>query len=312
MPEGPEVRRNADTLHDALAGQTIAALTARTKLAKAWLKDHPDAFVGRRVVSVRSRGKNLVGVVEGGLYFYVHLLMWGSWRVLHHVSPDEIDRRERARITTDTGVSAILFSAPVFEIGETAGDDDPLATHPYLATLGPDILPYPSQGAFASDCFVERLTLPENWGRQVGAVLLDQTVAAGVGNYLRAEILFACGISPFRRVADLTEGEIADLCRFVPEIARRAYETGGVTVPASVRVRMQEGRDRYVYPNGSTEWGARHWAFRRTNLPCLVCHTPIKQKRQVTRQTEAGEDKERIIYFCPRCQPAPAEVTDAG
>ena len=53
--------------------------------------------------------------------------------------------------------------------------------------------------------------------------------------------------------------------------------------------------------NPESEWGTRHWVFRRTNLPCLVCGGPVRQKRQMTRQDEDGE-KERITYFCPVCQ----------
>ena len=56
MPEGPEVRRAADRLHEALAGQTIRQFGARTKVARAWLKDHPDAFEGRRVERVWAHG----------------------------------------------------------------------------------------------------------------------------------------------------------------------------------------------------------------------------------------------------------------
>ena len=59
------------------------------------------------------------------------------------------------------------------------------------------------------------------------------------------------------------------------------------------------------------EYGTRHYVYRRTNLPCLVCGTLIRQKRQVTRQqdeTEDGEEKERIIYFCPCCQNTTVEL----
>jgi formamidopyrimidine-DNA glycosylase len=301
MPEGPEVRRHADALHDLLAGRRLVAVQARTKAAKAWLAEHQHAFAGRRVEWVRSHGKNLVALVEGGLYFYSHLMMWGRWE-LHPVAPppETWDRRERARLIAEAGhPAAVLLSAPVFEVGETNGD--PFAEHPYLASLGPDILPYPGAGPFAASCFVGRLCSPENREREVGAALLDQKVVAGIGNYLRAEMLFAAGVCPFRRVADLSSREVSDLCRIIPEIARRAYETGGVTVPPATRERMRADRTRFVYPNGSEEWGTRHWAFRRTNLACVVCGTPIKQKRQVTLSTDEG-DKERVVYFCPVCQ----------
>ncbi len=297
MPEGPEVRRYADALHNALAGQRIATLSARTKAAKAWLADHPGAFTGRRVQRVRAHGKNLVGEVEGDLFFYAHLMMWGKWQVADIDPEAPPDRRERARIVAEGGQIAVLFSAPVFEVGT----GDPLEAVPYLAQLGPDILPYPGEGPFNASCFIERLTSLSNQTREIGAVLLDQTVAAGIGNYLRAEMLFVCELSPFRRVGDLTEEELARLAHVIPALARRAYETGGVTVTDTEQERMKTDRS-LIYPNGSPIWGSRHYVFRRTNLPCLNCATLIKQKRQVTHVKDDGEEKERIVFFCPHCQ----------
>ncbi len=297
MPEGPEVRRYADALHATLAGHRLTELTARTKAAKSWLADHRETLCGRRVMSVTSLGKNLVGEVEGGFYFYTHLMMWGSWRI-EDVAPPERDRRERARIVMENGATAILLSAPVFEVGESGS---PYHDIPYLAGLGPDILPPDGPNAFAASCFLERLGAEENRSRSIGAVLLDQTVAAGIGNYLRAEMLWECRIDPFRLVGELTEDELHCLCRVVPEMAARAYRTGGMTITDAEQARMQADRS-LIYPNGSPEWGARHYVFRRSNLPCLACGAAIRQKRQFTRELADGTEKERIIYFCPQCQ----------
>jgi len=301
MPEGPEVRRHADALHSALTPHPLVSLTARTKAAKAWLADRPGLLEGRRVERVQSRGKNLVGSIEGGYYFYSHLMMWGRWHVFGTDAPLETDRRERARIVV-ADATALLFSAPVFELGE----GDPFQAVELLRSLGPDCLPYPGIQAFDAACFRARLALHAH--RMVGAVLLDQTVVAGVGNYLRAEILFACRMDPWRRVGDLTPGELLCLSQTLPAVCARAYQTGGVTVPDAEQARMRAGPGLAYNPE--SEWGTRHWVFRRTNLPCLVCGGPVRQKRQVTREDEDGE-KERIIYFCPACQgttvpPAPA------
>jgi formamidopyrimidine-DNA glycosylase len=298
MPEGPEVRRHADALHAALAGKRLHHVSARTKAAKAWLAGHPDAFAGRRVERVVSRGKNLVGYVEGDLSFTCHLMMWGRWYVARP-APLDVDRRERARLVADDGTAAILHSAPVFTVGE----GDPLRDDPYLAALGPDTLPYGGPREFGAACFVERLTARENREREVGAVLLDQTVAAGIGNYLRAEVLFLCRLDPFRRVADLTDADLACLVRTVPEVAHLAYDTAGVTASGADRERLLTDPS-LSYPNTMSDYGRRHYAFRRTNLPCLRCGALIRQRRQVTavRDDEDGDDKTRIIYFCPVCQ----------
>jgi DNA-formamidopyrimidine glycosylase len=296
MPEGPEVRRYADALHDALSGKRITVITARTKAAKRYLEDNDVHIAGRRIERVYSWGKNLIGRLEKDYYFYSHLMMWGRWEVRHGNVPDVVDRRERARIVVDDGSSAILLSAPIFEVGQ----GDPVQEIPALKQLGPDVLP-DQGGLFAASCFRERLLSPENKQRAVGAVLLDQTVAAGIGNYLRAEILFLCRIDPFAVTADLSNSMVHSLCELVPLVATRAYEGQGITVTEPDQQRMANDRS-LLYPKASPEWGSRHYVFRRTNLPCLVCDTTIRQKRQVTRRMDDGVEKERIIYFCPNCQ----------
>lgn len=301
MPEGPEVRRYALQLQDALEGRELIGFTARNKGAKAWLLEHHERVLGRKITKVRSHGKHLYGVFEGDIGFHSHLMMWGRWWVYGGDEAIEVDRRERARLVTPQSV-AILTSAPVFEIFE----GDPYAQIDNLATLGPDILP--SEGdPFDSAEFVRRLQLLENLEREIGAILLDQRVLAGVGNYLRADALFLCQINPYTRVSALTRGEVTRLCEQIPLMARRALAEAGVSIPPEMRERLL--RDETLSYNGRiVEWAARHATFRRTNLPCLVCGAPIKQKQQIVwsrpgeDEEEPGDEKARTIYFCPVCQ----------
>ncbi len=317
VPEGPEVRRAADALDAALAGQRVTSLTARTRAARAWLDAHPDAFAGATVRRVTSHGKWLVGTLDGAagdgggepLFFASHFLMWGRWQV---VAPDDElvtarDRRERARIETPDAV-AVLLSAPVFEVGT----GDPYEAIPRLASLGPDVLPVDG-AAFDADAFRARLAAhPE---REVGAVLLDQSVAAGLGNYLRAEVLFVCRISPWRRVADLAPDELDALVAAVPAVSAHAYRHGGRTTADADRDRLAgDASLTYAGRGGrdAAEWATRHYVFRRTNLPCLVCGTPVRQQRQTTAtwtdDAGAEAEKQRIVYFCPVCQNVPARA----
>ncbi len=299
MPEGPEVRQFAAVLNTALSGKPIVAIAARTRGAKAWLSEHSGVLTDRVLEKVRSKGKHLVGWIEGGYYFHSHLMMWGRW-IVEGEQPIEIDRRERARIVVPDAI-AILYSAPVFELGS----GDPFELVQNLRTLGPDILPYPEDGSFDALTFKERLLTAENSERTIGAALLDQQIVAGIGNYLRAEILFDCRLDPWRRVADLTTDDLERLCNSIPQMAQRAYRTCGFTVSDEARSRLQTDQS-LVYQLGR-EYGTRHYVFRRTNLPCLECSSTIRQQRQVTRTDDEGE-KTRIIYFCPTCQGTKVEV----
>ena len=301
MPEGPEVRRYAVQLASALDNQPLLEISARTKGAKAFLLERGESLQGRKILQIRSHGKHLFGQFEGEVGFHSHLMMWGRWFVYPGDEVHEIDRRERARIVTPAAF-AILFSAPIFEMFE----GDPYAKIENLATLGPDILPY--DGEFNRAEWERRLKQNENLEREIGAVLLDQRVCAGIGNYLRADLLFFCKIDPWKRVGVLSDDEINRLSSEIPLIARRALEGQGISVPPAMRDRLL-GENALSYGDEIREFAARHAVFRRTNLPCLECGGPIKQKQQVTYRTpdgdaenEPGDEKSRTIYFCPQCQ----------
>ena len=295
MPEGPEVRKYADALNSVLTGRPIIAVEARTRDARQWLLEHETHMVGRRVLRVVSHGKHLLGYIHGGFYFHSHLMMWGRWQTFTGELPQEKDRRERARIVASGG-AAILFSAPIFNVGK----GDPYEQIENLGSLGPDVLPYKRK--FNKREFLRRLLLPEHTELTIGAALLNQRILAGLGNYLRAEVLFSCKIDPWRKVCDLTEKEIECLSLTAPELSRRAYMFSA-TAPDQDRKRMN-AEPALVYQPGR-EYGTRHLVFRRTNLPCLRCGEKIKQLRQPTHNSEERENDEertRIVYFCPKCQ----------
>jgi endonuclease-8 len=289
MPEGPEVRKYADALHAALTGRVILSLEARTKEARKWLQENEQRILGRRVERVISHGKHLIGYIEGGFFFHSHLMMWGRWQTFRE--PLEKDRRERARIVVE-GATAILFSAPIFN----AGEGDPYGVIEILPILGPDALPY--HGPFDRDEFLRRLL--EYKDETIGAALLNQRIVAGLGNYLRAEILFNCKLNPWLTVGQLSQRNLSCLSKTIPRLARDAYKRSAT---ATEKDRKRMARDASLVYQPGREYGTRHMVFRRTNLPCLRCGQKIRQLRQRTIPME-GDDEERtrIVYFCAKCQ----------
>lgn len=302
MPEGPEVRKYADALDAVLRGRVVTLIEARTREARKWLEGNGERIIGRRVTRVISHGKHLIGNIDGGFFFHSHLMMWGRWQTFaapvssstKKFKLPEKDRRERARIIVDGG-AAILLSAPIFNVGE----GDPYKAIENLTSLGPDVLPYNSR--FDAAEFRRRLLNPEKRDVTIGAALLNQQIVAGLGNYLRAEILFACKLDPWRKINRLTETNLKCLSRTVPDLSRLAYERGA-TASDDDRKRMAGDLSLVYQPN--REYGTRHMVFRRTNLPCLRCGEKVRQLRQATYnpEPEDQEERTRIVYFCPKCQ----------
>lgn len=281
MSEGPEIHRLAKQLTEEFVGSRVVVLETRLKKAIAWLEMHPGFVEGKEVLRIYAAGKNLVWELEDSLYFQFHLLMWGkvrTYNLRYRLPPDP---KQRALIIT-TSQQFVLINGQVFNIGV----GDPFEQLPTLREIGPDICVAP----FNRSLFLERLLRFDNLDREIGPVLLDQTVAAGLGNYLKSDILFECGINPWALVGDLTSEQQRCLADVTPLVAQRAVRNRGQTVTDEVMEAMLASPD---HPN--PRWSDRHWVFRQTNKPCKICGTPIKQRRQ-------GPDTGRQTFFCPQCQ----------
>lgn len=271
MPEGPTIKNTADRLRDVLEGRPISRLVSRYK--KAASEDWQRKIEGARVLAVRAHGKNLFIDFSSGYTLYSHMLMWGSWHVYRHGEGWAKEaRKARVELHTPTHV-AVLFSAPVCEVIHR----DDLLTH-RSSEAGPDLL----SDAFDADEARRRLGAPQHAEREVGDLIMDQTVISGIGNILKSEILFQAGIHPQRLPATVTDAEWQRFIAIARDLMRRSYELGafnGAFLPDGVEV--ESGRYGYVY--------------RRRTYPCLRCATPIRMVRQGERQ--------RMTYYCPTCQP---------
>lgn len=281
MSEGPEIHRLAGELAEEFVGSRMVALETRLKKALAWLEMHPGFVEGKEILRIYAAGKNLIWELEDDLYFQFHLLMWGKVRTYtlrYRLPPDP----QRRAVIVTTSRQFTLVNGQVFNIGI----GNPFEQLPTLREIGPDICVVP----FNRELFLERLNRFDNRDREIGPVLLDQTVAAGLGNYLKSDILFECGLSPWLLVGALTPEQQNCLADVTPEVARRAIRNRGQTVTDEVMSALLADP---AHPN--PRWSDRHWVFRQTNKPCKVCGTPIKQRRQ-------GPDAGRQTFFCPQCQ----------
>jgi endonuclease-8 len=267
MPEGDTIFRTARTLQHALAGQTVTRFeTVLPKLARV---DCDTPLAGRTVESVESRGKWLLMRFSGDLVLLTHMLMSGSW---HIYRPGEAWQRGRThmRIVVETpAMLAVAFNVPVAEF-HTARS---LARREGFNRLGPAPL------AAGFDPAAAVANLAARGHLELGLALLDQTVLAGLGNVFKSEVAFACGLSPFRKVATLTPRQLDHL------IAAASQFLQANVAPASGHRRTTTGH------------GQRHrnlWVYGREGEPCRRCAAPIRS------QKHAADG--RISFFCPQCQ----------
>lgn len=272
MPEGPEIRRVADRLHRVLTGRTIR---------KVWFAfDHLKSFEarleGQSIKSVDSWGKALLTRFEDDHVIYSHNQLYGVWRVLRRGEEPGGRRSPRLEIASDTH-SAWLLSASDISLWRF----DELDRHPFLSKLGPDLLTHR-----VSEAAITARLREKPWcNRRLGTLLLDQHFYAGIGNYLRSEILFFAGLHDRFRPCDLSDARCHLLARTMLGITARAWRRAGVTNPRVWREPMIAAGER------RSRW--RHAVFNREGLPCHACKTMIEKHSVASRR----------LYFCPRCQP---------
>lgn len=272
MPEGPEIRRAADTIGDVLVGQVVE--TVRFGLPR--LRHFSRSLRGRAVVEIETRGKALLTHFAHGYSIYSHNQLYGLWKVVPGRRLPETSRSMRLLLQT-ADHSAVLYSASDISVWPTPE----LAEHPFLRKLGPDIM---DQRLTWRD-LAHRLQDARFANKTLAALYLDQAFLAGNGNYLRSEILHDAGLDPRRRPAELTRGERGRLARSTLKISRRSYDTGGITLaPRLSRSLSKRGLPR--------EW-RRFYVFGREDYPCYRCGTLV-------RREEVGS---RRLYHCPDCQP---------
>ncbi|MCB1559640.1 MAG: endonuclease VIII [Xanthomonadales bacterium] len=270
MPEGPEIHRAADSLSAVLTGRTLT----RAWFAFPELKPHEKRLRGREVLGVEARGKAIVTRFDNGWTLYSHNQLYGQWRVLCAGEEAKTTRSLRVALETDQH-RALLFSASDVELIR----DEDLDQQPYLARLGPDAL----DPATTHDDIRAQLINPRFSGRSLAALLLDQGFVAGMGNYLRAEVLFDAGIAAHHRPRDLDDDIRARLANALLAIPRHSYRTRGVErIGAGMRADLQ-------YDDGER---FRFRVFGRDGKPCERCGTAI------VRSESAG----RRLYCCPKCQ----------
>lgn len=271
MPEGPEIRRAADRLRRAIEGDVARDV----RLTMPAIARFERRLRGRVVESIAPRGKALLTRFEGGLTLYSHNQLYGRW-IVSRGDAEPRTRRSLRVLIAGSRATIRLYSASDVAVLDEAG----LARHPYLARLGPDLLDV----ATTPDRVAERLRHPRFAGRSLAALLLDQGFVAGIGNYLRSEMLFVAGLAPGRRPRDLDADERGRLAEAIVRIGRRAYRTGGVTNDPDRAARMRL--------EGFGFEARRFHVFDRAGLPCHDCGEPVER-------IEAGS---RRLYVCRTCQ----------
>lgn len=286
MPELPEVETVRLGLSRLIMNKSVS------KVSFDWPKGFPnapgdvDAFlIGARIVDVRRRAKVLLIDLSTKYTLVIHLKMtgqlvfrgeeqFGAGHPNESLIGELPDKSTRVQFDFTDGSHLFFNDQRKFGWVKLIPSVE-VENLDFFKKVGPE----PLHDEFTPTVFIDRMIRRINSG--VKAVLLDQTVLAGIGNIYADEALWGAKIHPSTLVRDISKTKLVKLHEEIQFVLRLSIEKGGSTDRNYVNA---EGK------KGSYIDFAR--VFRRENLPCPRCGTTIVKTRVAGRGT----------HTCPKCQ----------
>lgn len=296
MPEGHTIHRIAQQFTDTFVGRRLRVSSPQGRFA-----DGAALLDGHTPVAATAHGKHFFLEFDHELILNVHLGMYGAWTLGGDESftaasslgaPRKMGEQEiartaddhptytgpptprpttRVRLVTDHGW-ADLVGASVCRV-QTPGE-----MADTIASMGPDPLrPDADVDKFLSACTGTRIP--------IGAVLMDQSRVAGIGNIYRAEGLFRAGLDPHRPAREVDPETLRALWDDEVMLMRLGVQHGRIiTTSAEHRpgIDISEAWPDHAY-----------YVYQRQGMPCRVCGQDSVQMSMMAQ---------RKLYQCAVCQ----------
>jgi len=203
MPEGPEVKRLTEELNEKLSNNNIKDITViGGKYSKKSITDM-HKLIGLKIMSINCYGKFIYwNFYNTDIVMFNTLGMTGWWE--YEQTPHNNAKHNNVKFIID---GIVIYFNDMRNFGNIiVANKEKLQKK--LDTLGADIITDNINNSFEK--FKKRL-LKKRDDMMICTALLDQNIAAGCGNYLRAEALYIAKMSPFRTIHNISEDELKEL-----------------------------------------------------------------------------------------------------
>jgi formamidopyrimidine-DNA glycosylase len=254
MPEGPEVKITADGLKAEILNHKLSRIVFNeasryhSVAQKGNFKNQNNIRFPMKISDVYSKGKKIIIVAyddyDRPIVFISALGMEGSWKLypgkhsgieLHFTEYTYYDH-----LKSPIGIkyeSKILYFHDTrhfgtFDICMNQNEIDFV-----LKSVGPDLL----NDDVSFEQYDEVITQERIYHKEICWFMMEQKFFSGVGNYLLAEILYACRILPTRLLRDLTAEDIYNLWFNSRKLIRESYESGGLTIATYFSMKGEKG-----------------------------------------------------------------------
>jgi len=223
MPEVIEIRKYADFLKKKIKNKYLNELNilkGRYK-KKAFEQYNIQDELPLKIIDIKTKGKFLYFILENNYYFYSTLGLRGGWvfkynkknsfefpLLLDYINNNKLESYRKAALNNlnielkvDEG---ILYYYDTLSFGTFKIVKDEKDLQKKLKSIGPDIMDEDT----IFEVFQNQIFMKKNLDKFIGNILMDQKTISGIGNYLRADILWLSRISPFRKIKDINHDEL--------------------------------------------------------------------------------------------------------
>lgn len=281
MPEGDTIAKVANVLRRELDGEILTRCLVRGVYGS-------ERLAGARVIEIETLGKHLIVHLDRDLQIRVHLGMRGSWHRYPHGAKWKRPASTAAVILETAQTVLVCFNALDLEIIPTPQRH----WHRQLGNLGPDLL---AESEPDWDEVLRRCARHHSANDPLGEILLDQRVAAGIGNVYKSELCFLGPLeqdafSPSERPSNPWLPWAAVPREELQAIFARARILLQANIGGWYRTTRVDRRKHDALPGGDL------YVYGRVGDPCYRCGEKVERGFQGLQN--------RVTYWCLGCQPS--------
>ncbi len=286
MPELPEVETVRRGLEPTLTGARFARVEQRRPdLRFPFPEDFVARLTGAKVLGLDRRGKYILVALDTGETLILHLGMSGRFQIeaagaashpgaFAHAASESL-KHAHVVFDTDHGARITFFDHRRFGFMDIARSDA-LARYPAFAAMGPEPLGKGFDAGYLCARFAGRR-------QSIKAMLLDQSLVAGLGNIYVNEALHRARIDPRAEAGSLSRARSKRLVIEIRAVLEEAIKAGGSTLRDFAGADGESGYFQHVFK-----------VYGREGEPCPRPRCGGK----IVRLVQNG----RPTFYCPSCQ----------
>jgi len=244
MPEAVEIMIQVNKLRPKCIGKTIIEINWNARYQRSGIKNGNMVTLPLKIIDIWSRGKVIVfeTIDQSNNILYItsqlgmsgqwlfeagdHSNLWMSFGEPSKTNPGYWERQDRIWYDDMRHFGSVGFYRNLDEVWKRHGPCLMLAALVAKGDINPNNLKK-DQKLATLDLYVKEVRNKRFKNKRIAEFMMDQSRAAGVGNYIRNEVLYRAKISPVRLLTSLSDIEIENIYRSILDVMYESYMSKG-------------------------------------------------------------------------------------